>query len=275
MGSIFVRKTLFGVLTVAALSLATTLIFYFLTPQKTIPETPPAIDTAFTNFSIGTSVQGRKIEAVTFGQGEKHLVFVGGIHGGYEWNGVSLANKFIAYLKANPSLVTTNLKITVIPSLNSDGVAKGTEASARFNANNVDLNRNFDCQWQATSTWRSQIVSAGTSAFSEPEAKALRDFVLKTKPNLVLFWHSQANKVYASGCGQISPTSLELATLYSKASSYPVAEAFTDYAITGDAGDWLASIKIPAISVELKNHTDLDWEQNLAGVKALFEYYKN
>jgi len=274
MSSSLSKKVFWGVLIVVILGLLTASFFYFSTKTELVPETPPVIETAFTNFSIGTSVQGRKIEAVTFGKGEKHLVFVGGIHGGYELNGVSLANKFITYLKANPSLITTNLKITIIPSLNPDGVAKGTEASARFNANNVDLNRNFDCQWQATSTWRSQIVSAGKSAFSEPEAKALRDFALKTKPNLVLFWHSQANKVYASGCGQISPISLELATLYSRASSYPVAEAFTDYAITGDAGDWLASINIPAISIELKNHNDLDWSENLAGLQALFEYYR-
>ena len=35
---------------------------------------------------IGSSVQGRKIESYTYGGGAKHLVFVGGIHGGYEWN---------------------------------------------------------------------------------------------------------------------------------------------------------------------------------------------
>ncbi|MFA7252642.1 MAG: M14 family metallopeptidase [Candidatus Paceibacterota bacterium] len=268
------KKVFWGILIVIILGLLTAIFFYFSTKTKPVPETPAAVETAFTAFSIGTSVQGRNIEAITFGQGEKHLIFIGGIHGGYEWNSVSLAKQFISYLKANPSLIPTNLKITVIPSLNPDGVAKGTEASARFNANNVDLNRNFDCQWQATSTWRTQIVSAGASAFSEPEAKALRDFVLKTNPNLVLFWHSQANKVYASGCGSIFPVSLEIAKLYSRASSYPVAEAFTDYAITGDAGDWLASIKIPAISVELKNHTDLDWSENLAGTKALIEYYR-
>jgi hypothetical protein len=41
--------------------------------------------------------------------------------------------------------------------------------------NDVDLNRNFDCKWQPTSTWRSTSVSAGTQPFSEPEAAAIRD----------------------------------------------------------------------------------------------------
>ncbi len=34
--------------------------------------------------SIGASVQGRKIEAYTYGTGATHIAFVGGVHGGYE-----------------------------------------------------------------------------------------------------------------------------------------------------------------------------------------------
>ena len=54
---------------------------------------------------IGTSVEGRNIEAYTFGKGEKHLFFVGGIHGGYEWNSVMLAYKFLDYLTLNPEII--------------------------------------------------------------------------------------------------------------------------------------------------------------------------
>jgi hypothetical protein len=30
---------------------------------------------------------------------------------------------------------------------------------------------------------------------------------------------------------------------------------------------------IPAITVELVNHTELDWERNLAGLRAVLQYY--
>src|SRR3989344_8041800 len=50
---------------------------------------------------IGTSVQGRKIEAYTYGNGDTNLLFVGGIHGGYEWNSVLLAYQFMDYLAGN------------------------------------------------------------------------------------------------------------------------------------------------------------------------------
>ncbi|MDP6585347.1 MAG: hypothetical protein QF535_11860, partial [Anaerolineales bacterium] len=54
---------------------------------------------------IGKSVEGRLIEAHTFSPAEAyasagrsvHLLFVGGIHGGYEWNSVLLSYKFIDY----------------------------------------------------------------------------------------------------------------------------------------------------------------------------------
>ena len=61
---------------------------------------------------------------------------------------------------------------------------------------------------------------------------------------------------------------------YSKASGYPAVKSFDAYAVTGDAEGWLASINIPAITVELQTHETIEWERNLSGIKALFEYYK-
>src|SRR3972149_1443892 len=57
---------------------------------------------ALKNKIIGMSVSGRKIEAYTVGNGPQHIVFVGGIHGGYEWNSVLLAYTFLDYIAANP-----------------------------------------------------------------------------------------------------------------------------------------------------------------------------
>jgi len=254
-------------------------------PAVVAPAAPSPIVT-----TIGTSVNGRAIEAYTFGQGSKHVLFVGGIHGGYEWNSVLLAYQVIDHLKANPD-VTAGLTVTVIPSANPDGVFSvvGKEgpfspkdaatdaltlASGRFNANKVDLNRNFDCKWQATSTWQSKTVSAGTAAFSEPEAQAIRDFVVASRPSAVVFWHSQANAVYASECtAGILPETLKVMSTYAEASKYPAVESFDAYPVTGDAEGWLASIGIPAITVELANHTSVEWEKNLAGIKAVLNLY--
>ena len=143
---------------------------------------------------IGTSVEGREIKSYVYGSGDTHLAFIGGIHGGYEWNSVLVAYELMDYISANPDTIPENLTIHVIPSANPDGVYKvigkeerfalndvprGAKEPGRFNAHEVDLNRNFDCKWKPTGTWRGTSVGAGSAPFSEPEAKAIRDFVLE------------------------------------------------------------------------------------------------
>lgn len=240
---------------------------------------------------IGSSVEGRAIEAYTFGDGDTSLLFVGGLHGGYEWNSVVLAYDFIDYFTANPALIPDGVTVAIIPNLNPDAVfaVTGKEgrftaldvtatadelAAARFNANDVDLNRNFDCKWAPESTWRGQAVSAGTSAFSEPEAAALRDYVATLAPEAAIFWHSQANTVYASECeAGIIPETLTLMETYATAADYHTQASFDAYSITGDAEGWLASIGIPAITVELETHELTDWNRNVRGVTALLNHY--
>lgn len=241
---------------------------------------------------IGTSVEGRPLTAYTYGTGKKKLLFVGGVHGGYEWNSVFLAYKMMDYLTANPDAIPANLSVTIVPALNPDGVfavvgvegrftvenvpdAANTTGVGRFNAHDVDLNRNFDCKWKRESSWRGKVVNAGTQAFSEPEAAALRDYVLKTQPTAAVFWHSAANTVYGSECETgVLPETRTLMNLYATTASYERMEKFDAYPITGDAEGWLASINIPAVTVELGTHDRTDWERNLAGVLAVLAHYK-
>jgi len=270
-------------------------IFAFVALQNKKTLTAPAkitegINTVSKHTVIGTSVEKRNIDAYTYGTGKTHIVFVGGVHGGYEWNSVLLAYKFIDYMEANPEIIPDNLTVTVIPSANPDGVYKvvGKEGrfsatnlppkeetvAGRFNANGVDLNRNFDCNWKKESTWQNKVVSAGTKAFSEPEALAIKNFVLKNHPNAFVFWHSQANAVYASECNNgILTQTLDIMNAYSKASRYSAVKSFDAYPVSGDAEGWMASINIPAITVELQTHETIEWDKNLAGAKALFDYY--
>ena len=271
-------------------------VFLFLDREKPIEE--PIIETPLeTEIEIpkrevvGFSVEGREIESYNFGNGERRLVFVGGIHGGYEWKSVLLAYELMDYLDVNPEFIPDNLVITVIPSLNPDGVFKiinkegrfnaadvpteGSKSAGRFNANKVDLNRNFECKWQPEGVWGTIPVSCGQGPFSEPESMTLKKFVLEINPAAVLFWHSKSNGVYGSYCeDEMLQETRDILNAYSRASGYPAYETFDQYQVTGDASDWLASIGIPAISVELKTHESIEWEQNLAGIRALLEYYE-
>ena len=242
---------------------------------------------------IGKSAGGRAIDAYVYGGGPTHLLFVGGIHGGYEWNSVLLAYQFMDYLKVNPDFIPKNISIAVIPSANPDGVFRvtGKEGrfaysdvstierileSGRFNSRDVDINRNFDCNWKPKGIWKSKTVSAGTKVFSEGEAIAIRDFVKEFTPDGAIFWHSKASAVYASQCKNgILPKTLEMLNTYARASGYNAIKSFDAYEVSGASEDWLASIDIPAITVELSTHETVEWERNLAGINAVLALWDN
>jgi len=287
MKSLFRRKFTVAILVAVLIVVGLTLFFVFNGGADEASQDDMSDVPVYT--TLGLSVEGRDIESYTFGSGDTHLLFVGGIHGGYEWNSVLLAYNVMDYLTENPSSIPDNITVTIIPSANPDGVYKvvgkegrfsaldvpseGTEAG-RFNANGVDLNRNFDCKWQPESTWRGNMVSAGSGVFSEPEARAIQNFVDENDPRAVVFWHSQANAVYASECENgILPETIKIMNTYAEAAGYPSVDTFDAYEITGDSEGWLASIGIPAITVELSTHNSIEWNKNLQGVKALFEYY--
>ena len=283
------KKVVIAIIVVMVIVIGLLIVFsqYNKAPEKIIVP----VQVGLVQKVIGYSVAGRALTAYTFGTGTTSVVFVGGIHGGYEWNSELLAYTLVDYLKLNPQIIPKNLSVTVIPSANPDGLYKVTGkegtftmadvktnlplGTGRFNNNEVDLNRNFACSWQATSTWQNKKVSAGTSVFSEPEARTIRDFILQVKPAAVVFFHSQSNAVYASACGNgILPGTLAIMNTYSLAAGYQAVKTFDSYVVTGAAEDWLASINIPAITVELKTHETVEWDKNLAGIKALFSIIK-
>jgi hypothetical protein len=248
-------------------------------PTTPLPTPEPVAEVIATSSQaiIGTSVEGRDITTHTFGTGETDLLFVGGVHGGYEANSVRLADAMIEHLHANADLIPDDITVHIIPVLNPDGYAlpaTASDQSRRFNANGVDLNRNFDCKWAPESSWRGQTVSAGTAPFSEPEAAALRDYVLATNPSAAVFWHSVANNVYGSECENgILPGTLALMNVYADAGNYGKVPKFDAYPITGDVEGWLASIDIPAVTVELETRNSIEWERNLAGTIASIELF--
>jgi hypothetical protein len=278
-----------GVVAVALVAAA----YLYLREEPSFEATPPlpaAEETGPKHAVLGHSVEGRTIDAYTYGSGDARILFAGGMHGGYEWNSVLLAYMAMDYFDAHPDVIPPAFSVTVIPNLNPDGVYRvvgkegrfsavdvpedADEAAGRFNAHEVDLNRNFDCKWQSTSSWRSQEVSAGTEPFSEPESAALRKFVEETAPVAAVFWHSQANAVYASECEDgILQGTRDIMEAYAAAAGYPTVDTFDAYPISGDAEGWLASIGIPAITVELKTHESVEWEKNLAGMRALLAYF--
>ena len=237
--------------------------------------------------ALGTSAGGRPLDSYRFGYGTDPIVLVGGMHGGYEWNTIVLAYEIIDYFLANPEQIPANVSLYIIPSANPDGQYRvtgrdgrftaqdvvGDTEPGRFNANQVDLNRNWACDWQPEGLWGNQVVSGGMTPFSEPETNALRSFFLRERPEVVLFWHSKADGIYVGSCDGLHAPSKQIADIYGAGSGYNINETFTAYSITGDASDWLTTQNIPSFTVELQTHSKTDYAENLAGVLALLDYY--
>lgn len=227
------------------------------------------------------------MEVYRIGQGPRRLAFIGGIHGGYEWNTILLAYRAISFFASHPEQVPVSISLYIIPAANPDGQAavvghagrfEPSETTSdtipgRFNGNGVDLNRNWDCNWVPTGFWGDQEVSAGSAPFSEVETQILRDFITTPPMDAVVFWHSAKPGVFAGGCDAPSSQANALANVYAVGAQYPLLDEFSDYSVTGDASDWLSSQDIPAIVVELTDHTDTDWSQNLAGMQAVIDYF--
>ncbi len=203
-------------------------------------------------FSIGTSVQGRAITGYRFGSGGSYVVYVGGTHGN-EQSSVRTLTSWIDYLERNYDQIPANRTIVVIPNLNPDGYAK----NQRTNAHDVDLNRNFP-----TYDWKQGVTmpggsynsnGGGSEPLSEPESKALANYVLGINPRLVLTYHAAAGVVIPNDSGD----SVALAQIYDQKSnlgfeSNDQTGTIFNYDTTGAFEDWLHDKhNLPALLIEL------------------------
>ena len=224
-------------------------------------------------FVYGRSFDGRELLAYRLGSGPSARALIGGIHGGYEWNSTLRVSETLKILEEKPALVPSDVTLYIIPCANPDGAAAGTDAiHGRMNGNNVDLNRNWDYNHQITATHGTRPVSAGSSPFSEPETRALRDFIFDREIQLAIFYHSAMAKIF-SGAERQNCATYELAEMMSDVTGYEHSpEGVYGQITTGDAVDYLSKVGITAIEIELTNHQDIDWDRNWRGVLAFLEW---
>jgi hypothetical protein len=219
-------------------------------------------------FVFGTSVEGRELRGIRIGDGAQILMLVGAVHGGFETNTSALIEQLAAHFRDNPPDLLPDVSLILIPVLNPDGVARGRVLEGRFNANAVDLNRNWGCGWEPVAYFRDQIIGAGDEPFSEPETAALSVLIQSVQPSAVLFYHAAADGIFAGDCGGDSG-SAALSEAYGRAAEYGYEDGFSRYPVTGTGPAWVNSIGIPSADVELASATDPEFDRNLRGVMAV------
>ncbi len=163
--------------------------------------------------SIGKSWEGREILLATITIGVENadlksaLLYTGTIHA-REWIGNELSIAFIEYILKNhqsdPKIAAALTKNTLymVPCLNPDGFEYSRTHFSFWRKNRrdnkdgtfgVDLNRNFSVGFTKIKDTSSNVYG-GPEPFSEPETRAIKEFV-DAHPNITmaLDYHSQGN----------------------------------------------------------------------------------
>jgi LysM repeat protein len=139
-----------------------------------------------------------------------------------------------------------------------------------MNANLVDLNRNWDYQWQMTATHGTRPVKAGTHPFSEPETRGIRDFIFDKEIEAVIFYHSALGVVF-HGANTESSLTYPLTKMLSDVTGYPIQTSIPGQITTGDAIDYLSEVGVAGTEIELTTHAEVDdseFQRNIEGIKA-------
>jgi len=225
---------------------------------------------------IGYSVENRPLEVYKFGSGPVHKLIVAGIHGGYEWNTIALADALIAYLYDHPERIPADTTLYILHDLNPDGLARGKSIEGRANANRVDLNHNWPYHWAAD--WPREkcsqegIFGGGSGPGSEPEVRALISFIAQARPGALISYHSAALGIFPGGRPDFPP-SIKLAEAVAAVSNYPYPPINTGCDYTGNLTDWAANVRsIPSLDIELSTHVYTDFDQNLHVLQAFLEW---
>lgn len=226
---------------------------------------------------IGYSVSGRPLEVYKFGQGERQVMIAAGIHGGYEWNTIALADELITHVNEHPELIPSDVTLFILRNINPDGDARAHTIEGRVNDHGVDLNRNFPENWQAEwdrdGCWDYAPTTGGSAPGSEPETRAVMNFLSTRRVVALISYHSAALGVFPGG-EPWEEESIELAKALSRVTRYPFPPIDTGCYYTGTLADYAVSLGAAAVDMELRNHRDTDFSQNLKALKVLLEWGK-
>src|SRR5688500_16271035 len=214
----------------------------------------PPLSASIRKTSLGTSVQGRAIEAALFGNvNDRPTLVIGGIHGS-EPTSAFVAHRLAELLNKHPQRAAGR-GIVIMPQANPDGLL----ALSRTNASGVDVNRNFPAK-----NWRPhkhKLYYNGPSPSSEPEARAILDAIERFKPSRIISIHSIERGKH---CNNYDGPAEPLAKLMNSYNGYPVT-ATMGYPTPGSLGSYAGIDKsIPIVTLELPRDAsgETAWNEN-------------
>ncbi len=241
--------------------------------------------------TIGYSVQGRLLLAAKVSDNpnlkeDEAEIRIVGCHHGNEWPSAEIPLYLLAYLTENYGTdpFITNLvdsrEIWIMPMVNPDG----HEAQTRYNANNIDLNRNYGYMWNAE--------GGDTVPYGQPETEAMYLWSQRENFTLGLTYHTYGQIVnyiwnYSPDHIPDSNSVVTYAAMYRDSvnaaataigdnASYSMTEGYDWYQTYGDLNDFSMGITgINDVTIELctefvppATRLDTTWKINLPAMLA-------
>tara|TARA_Y100001970_G_scaffold225108_1_gene277834 strand:- start:864 stop:3068 length:2205 start_codon:yes stop_codon:yes gene_type:complete len=227
--------------------------------------------------SIGQSFEGRNIYAIKVTSNisldeNKPQVLYTGMHHAREPMSFMNLYYFIYWVLENYNIdddatqILNTREMWFIPIVNPDGYEynrsiapngggmqrKNMRNTCNGSADGIDPNRNYDYMWgldnQGSSPEPCSETYRGTSAFSEPETQAVRDFVEQNDFTIAMNYHSYSNLlIYPFGYSYDNPmdpddlnTFIEYAEDMTQYNNYAIGTG-TEllYPVNGEACDWM------------------------------------
>ena len=218
---------------------------------------------------IGYSVMKKPIYCIKIGSGDKKL-FINGAHHGLEYLTSDFIMKFLGeYAEAisenteiygyDAKEIAENVSLYAVPMVNPDGVdiaINGLDITNPYhqklissvgihsfnkvwqaNARGVDINHNYNASWRVVKTKPCESKYAGPYSESEPETKAMVDFIRKMDFDILIAFHSQGKEIYYDFDGIVAENSRKLAEEMARVSGYAVCSP-TGSAAFGGCKDW-------------------------------------
>ena len=201
---------------------------------------------------IGHSVMNKPIYCIRIGEGDKKI-FINCAHHGLEYLTSAFIMNFLKnYANAfsenkeicerSAAELYKNVSLYIVPMVNPDGVdiaVNGLDITNPFhrklisdvgvhsfnkvwqaNINGVDINHNYNAGWRVVKTSPGATKYSGPYAESEPETRAIVNFIKAIEFDMVIAFHSQGGEIYYDYDGIMAENSRQIAEKMAKESGY-------------------------------------------------------
>jgi g-D-glutamyl-meso-diaminopimelate peptidase len=208
-------------------------------------------------FVIGKTIENRFLYCISIGSGEQCAVFAAAFHALEYLTAAALLGFAQQYSQMEE--YHKRLKVFIIPMMNPDGtdiavnginpknvLHRGIIREVgiqnftnvwQANSMGVDINHNFDAQWDSIYSSPMPSKYGGKYPESELETRALVKFLKKTQPELFIAFHSQGKELYYDFNGLENKRAKSAANAIADKCGYRIGHPSATAAF-GGAKDW-------------------------------------